>query len=1332
MRSVLLALCLLAAASASATTFNVVNDADSGAGSLRQAILDANGSPGRDEIISDWRIEIRPLSSLPVITDSVLMRSVTLDGSSAGAADGLVFTSSENDVHGLEVRNFAGNGVVFRGGGKNLMGEFSISMNGGNGLVFENSTDNKGGVLWDPHNNSRSTGQFFGNGGYGILITGGSARIDLYTASLGRPIGNGKAGLRAVDASELKLDSLSSATNGGNGIELLNVTQSSLSNLRTGRAIGLAGNGNQGYGIWIDGGSNISVTMRSTADAKGGIRAANVSELQIDARVAGSAGNAIEVVNVTKGSIVNFTIGLDELNHPLGNDGHGIFIEGGSDISVTNGQVTHCGGDGMRVLHSPRVKVSNFDSRENGGNGLALFGASDGVLEAVQSFRMTLAYNGANGLLLADGCIRNQMSRISSFSNHEAGVRIENSAQNTLAGSSVYLNGVGIVITGSPSVGNAIRSSAIGFDDDYSGSNGNKGDGIRIADGASGNVLGTDAEGNSIVQNGGVGIRIESGSGNSVNGSTFEANGGLPIDLEGDGETFNDLADADSGANGLQNYPTVAMAYHANPGVVDGVLNARPSSTYSIGVYSAFHDLRRGEGFHPSDLFMWRGTVTVTTDARGTASFQTPYVTGTWVAMTATDSSGNTSEMGRAIPVREPGHFVLSAGKSSVNEGAGAAVIEVQRLGPPDWPASIGYRTINATAIAGADYQQVTGTLVFQPGESVKTFSVPILKDALAEADETFIVEIQNPTDGLLILPAEADFLWSRATVTIVDRRPALSVGDVAVDEGDGVSAVTFAVSIDTMSGESVTFDYHTVAQSAKEGEDFQAISGHATIAAGQSQVLISIRLRGDLDQEGDETFGLALSNAGNATIARDRGTAILRNDDGVPEVTAADVEIQELQDAEIRLKRTKLNRRPTQLNYRTVAGTATSADFVATEGSVTLGIDATENVIRISTQSDSASERNETFYVELFEPDNAVFPRERIAVTIRDDGDTAVVPEIEETRFVEGNEPHAAELVVKLSRPLDTPATFSYKATGDGATNGVDLDLPAGSLTFAAGETVKTIPFRILGDAVLEDNEPAYVRFDGAGSSDARFFIDDDDGPSLSISDGRIALIDPALDVPVFVTLDAPAVKNVFFEYEIHPGTLRSDNLAIHLNNVTQGMIAAGQTRVQLDPVLRYYLASPLRPDTYFRITLTHASFAKIARAESRITFLDQDRSPGQPLLFARDLHVEEPVNGIAHANFVVELAPSHEGWVSVEVQTTAGTATGADFTGASQRLMFAPGETRKTVAVDIVADGLDEEPEWFFLVLRNAINANVGRDIGVATIYDPGENRRHRSAGH
>jgi len=113
-----------------AATFSVTTTADSGAGSLRQAILDANGSPGGTDTIA-FAIPgagvhtIAVPTALPVITDFVLIDGYTQPGSSpntdpnadnavilielsGSGTDGLVVSGAGGgEIHGLALYGFA-------------------------------------------------------------------------------------------------------------------------------------------------------------------------------------------------------------------------------------------------------------------------------------------------------------------------------------------------------------------------------------------------------------------------------------------------------------------------------------------------------------------------------------------------------------------------------------------------------------------------------------------------------------------------------------------------------------------------------------------------------------------------------------------------------------------------------------------------------------------------------------------------------------------------------------------------------------------------------------------------------------------------------------------------------------------------------------------------------------------------------------------------------------------------------------------------------------------------------------------------------------------------
>ena len=63
---------------------------------------------------------------------------------------------------------------------------------------------------------------------------------------------------------------------------------------------------------------------------------------------------------------------------------------------------------------------------------------------------------------------------------------------------------------------------------------------------------------------------------------------------------------------------------------------------------------------------------------------------------------------------------------------------------------SVEYMTIEGSATAGEDFMPMSGSLVFAPGETSKTISIPIVTDDYLEPDESFQVELKNPVNGYI------------------------------------------------------------------------------------------------------------------------------------------------------------------------------------------------------------------------------------------------------------------------------------------------------------------------------------------------------------------------------------------------------------------------------------------------------------------------------------------------------------------------------------------------------------------------------------------------------
>ncbi|NNC96850.1 MAG: tandem-95 repeat protein, partial [Gammaproteobacteria bacterium] len=187
---------------------------------------------------------------------------------------------------------------------------------------------------------------------------------------------------------------------------------------------------------------------------------------------------------------------------------------------------------------------------------------------------------------------------------------------------------------------------------------------------------------------------------------------------------------------------------------------------------------------------------------------------------------------------------------------------------------SVDFVTTDITATAGSDYTAVSGTLTFAPGITTQTITVPVIADTLVEDDETFTIDLSNPSNGNII--------DSQGLATITDDDQAgLSVSDATLTEGNsGNTDMIFTVSLDQPLTQDVTVDVNTVDVTATAGTDYIAVASTVTIPAGQTEVTVNVPVIGDTDVEGDETFTLELSNPVNADIVDASAAGVILDDD--------------------------------------------------------------------------------------------------------------------------------------------------------------------------------------------------------------------------------------------------------------------------------------------------------------------------------------------------------------------------------------------------------------------------------------------------------------------
>ena len=296
----------------SSLNFVVTTTADSGPGSLRQAILDANANPALDlisfAIPGEGVHTIAPVSALPTISDPVALDATTqpgyansplveLNGTSAGAtSNGIFITASNSTVRGFAINRFGTGGAPAALGGAGIV----IQLGGGNFLQSNHLGTDPTGLVALPNRSDgifldRSPNNAIGGPGLAANVISGNTRNGI-TLSLAGTTGNLLLGnFIGTDPSG------NTAVGNGDGVAIFDAP----ANL-----IGVAGrniiSGNRLSGITISGAADANVVANNVigANAAGTTALANGSAGVIV--TSGASGNVIGGVAGVNANIIAF------------------------------------------------------------------------------------------------------------------------------------------------------------------------------------------------------------------------------------------------------------------------------------------------------------------------------------------------------------------------------------------------------------------------------------------------------------------------------------------------------------------------------------------------------------------------------------------------------------------------------------------------------------------------------------------------------------------------------------------------------------------------------------------------------------------------------------------------------------------------------------------------------------------------------------------------------------------------------------------------------------------------------------------------------------------
>lgn len=688
---------------------------------------------------------------------------------------------------------------------------------------------------------------------------------------------------------------------------------------------------------------------------------------------------------------------------------------------------------------------------------------------------------------------------------------------------------------------------------------------------------------------------------------------------------------------------------------------------------------------------------------------------------------------------------VVSVANTVAGEGAGYIEFVVTLSAPSSSTVSVNYSSVNDTTNY-SDFNSASGTLTFAPGVTTQVVRLALSEDTDVEGTEVLTLNLSSAVNATIGKPEGSGLLFDNDTLADTLHPANLSVHDVTVDESAGT--VSFVVSLDKATSKAFSVDYNTGNGTARDGSDFTGVHGSLSFAAGQTAHTVTVLLNNDTAAEAVEQFYLNLgavrgNGADQVQVAQAVGTAVIGANDqtplATPVVSVAHVAAGEgdgYADFVITLSAPSTSQ--VSVSYSTSNDTTNYSDVVSTSGTLVFAAGVTTQTVRVAISDDTLAEGPEVLKLFLNSAVNATVGNGAGSLLLIDNdtfADSTNPAGLTVHNVTVDESAGTVSFVVTLDKATSDSFSVAYSTVNGSAVAGSDYGSVSGVLTFAGGDTAKTITVPLFNDSVPELDEVFSLQL-GAISGKAANTVVVAQGtgtativhndlpavalPTISVSNPVVGEGDGYVDF--VVSLNAPGSSQISVAYStINTTTNYSDfpsasGTLVFAPGVTSQVVRVAITDDNLVEVAET-----------FKLTLSSAVNATLANGSGTSgvgTIIDNDTladAVSRASLTVQDVSVNEAAGT---ATFALVLSKAVGSAFNVAWNTVNGTATaGVDYAAGSGVIGFAAGDTLKLVTVNLINDPWLESSETFQLHLgtlsgSGAAHVTLGTSNATATI--------------
>ena len=673
---------------------------------------------------------------------------------------------------------------------------------------------------------------------------------------------------------------------------------------------------------------------------------------------------------------------------------------------------------------------------------------------------------------------------------------------------------------------------------------------------------------------------------------------------------------------------------------------------------------------------------------------------------------------------------------------------------------AVNYEISDESASAGQDYQNISGTVVFEAATKTQVVFIPITDDSLFEGDESFritLTDVEASIDGVS-LGDDAPTVQlnpKTAKVTILDD-DTVEIGfdpvTYVVSEASGTVTLTARILSGSL-GRVVTLTYATADGSAVAGTDYTLTTGTLTLSDTTTSFTFTVRILEDIDVELAQTFTVSLSGApaGVALTSSVAIVTILDNDEApIPVVEVGFDPVSYVVDEDsgtVELTVSVLSgvlMETITLSYAVSdVSTTVSDDYTVTVAMLELSLMTTSVTISVDIIDDTSDEPEEEFTFTLLDAPVGISFNPTVATVTIVDNDEAPAPVDVEIGFDSAtyrvNEGSGTvELTVSvLSGVLTETIALSYAVSDVSTTVSDDYTVTVAMLELSLMTTSVTISVDIIDDTSDEPEEeftftlldaPVGVSFNPTVATVT--IVDNDEAPEpVGIEIGfdsatyRVNEGSGTVELTVSV-LSGVLTEAIRLSYAVSDvSTTVSDDYTVIVAMLELSLMTTSVT-ISVDIIDD----TSDEPEEEFTFTLLDApvgvSFNPTA---ATVTIVDNDAAVApDPVVIGFD----SATYRVNEGSGTVELTVSVLSGVLTEAirlsyaVSDVSTTVSDDYTVTVAMLELSLMTTSVTISVDIIDDTSDEpEEEFTFTLLDAPVGISFNPTVATVTIVDNDE---------